>query len=209
MDRYVSVMKGYDVVFVQEIRDSSSTAFAALCRHMESYSCVNSSRAGRSSSKEQYGLMFGPAIELEQWTDYNPAQSSLFERPPAEAKLRSGNYSFDAYIIHIKPSNVSAELYALQSLVADRGNVILLGDFNADCDYFKHSDHPALFSNWTWAVTDDEDTTAGRTDCSYDRILLNTNASAEYARHGVLKSGITPDLSDHYLVWAEIIPQES
>jgi endonuclease/exonuclease/phosphatase family metal-dependent hydrolase len=208
LDRYASIMKDYDVVFVQEIRDSSGTAFAALCQRMANYSCINSSRAGRSSSKEQYGLMFRPSVQLVQWTDYNPAQSSLFERPPAEAKLRIGNYLLDAYIIHVKPSNVSAELYELQSLVPDRGNVMLLGDFNADCSYFEHSQHADLFANWTWAVADGEDTTVAASNCTYDRILLNANASAEYARHGVLKSGITPDLSDHYLVWVEIIPQE-
>ncbi len=175
---------------------------------MANYSCVNSSRAGRSSSKEQYGLMFRPTITLVQWTDYNPAQAQLFERPPAQASLRSGNYSFDAYVIHVKPSNVSAELYALQSLVPDRGNVMLMGDFNADCGYFRHSQHADLFANWTWAVADGEDTTVAASNCTYDRIILNANASAEYLRSGVVRSGITPDLSDHYLVWAEIAPQE-
>ena len=59
---YATVIKNYDVVFVQEIRDADGNAFNVLCSKLSEYNCIASSRAGRSTSKEQYGMIIKKGI---------------------------------------------------------------------------------------------------------------------------------------------------
>ncbi|CAG0903665.1 unnamed protein product [Darwinula stevensoni] len=92
----------------------------------------------------------------------------------------AGGYVFTIGSIHTRPTAAVPELdhFALATdWVTDTSGVqefILLGDFNADCDYVKESDWPNI-SLWTrqefeWLVDHDEDTTAnGNTFCAYDR----------------------------------------
>jgi hypothetical protein len=49
MARYASEIGEYDIIFVQEIRDSSGTAFPKLCSLLPGYDCKISSRAGQRS----------------------------------------------------------------------------------------------------------------------------------------------------------------
>ena len=196
---YADTIDDYDIIFVQEIRDVSGESFDKLCNKLPEYSCKISSRAGRSTSKEQYGLIYKKGIELTLFEDYNPDNADRWERPPIEVEFLIKNTTYTIFNIHTKPSDVPNEMKNLETIVTNKENTIILGDLNADCSYYDNSKEP-YFDNWTWVIKDDEDTTVADTDCAYDRIILNV----KYYNYGIYSQGITKDVSDHYLIWVEI-----
>ncbi len=203
MQTYSSIIGNYDIIFIQEIRDSEQTAFPKLCSMLQNYSCISSSRAGRTSSKEQYGIIYKNEINLTSFQDYNPDSQDRWERPPIKITFNIDDYSITAYNIHTKPEDVQQELYYLEEVVSETGNVLILGDLNADCSYYNN-EKQTEFDDWNWLIGNDEDTTVSATHCAYDRIILNENSYEEYVKDGIYKQGITKDVSDHYLVWVEL-----
>lgn len=202
MAKYASEIGKYDIVFIQEIRDSSGTAFQELCSLLPQYDCKVSSRAGQTSSKEQYGVIYKKDIQLLSMTDFNPQYQADFQRPPIMVVFNLTRFDLNVYNIHTDPDKVASELKALESVVNSSGNVMVLGDLNADCSYYSPSKSPE-FDSWFWVIGDGEDTTVASTNCAYDRILLNDNVKSEYLGYGIDKN-MTSDMSDHYLVWAEV-----
>ncbi len=213
IDFYSKVLGKYDVVFVEEIRDKTGYAFEKLCSKMKSkkYNCFISSRAGRSSSKEQYGVFYKENIHILEIKDYNPDKLDRWERPPLKILFEANGYVFEVYVIHTKPEEAEKETKALEKEVKKEDkniNIIILGDFNLDCKYYNE-DKNNLFQNWKWAINNSQDTTSTDTNCTYDRIILNKEAEEEFYDSGVFKQNINPEISDHYLVWAELITQEN
>jgi len=203
MQTYSSIINDYDIIFVQEIRDKSDTAFPKLCSMLQNYSCLSSSRAGRSDIKEQYGIIYKNEINVTNFYDYNPDSSGRWERPPIRTDFDINGYRLIIYNIHTKPEDVQKELDYLESVAINSGNVIVLGDLNADCSYYNNAKETE-FDSWNWVISDDEDTTSSPTNCAYDRIILNNDAFEEYKSDRIYKKGITKDVSDHYLVWVEM-----
>jgi endonuclease/exonuclease/phosphatase family metal-dependent hydrolase len=203
MNFYSSVIDDYDIIFVQEIRDKSGTAFPELCSMLQNYSCLSSTRAGRSDTKEQYGVIFKKWINLTNFYDYNPDSSDRWERPPLRTDFDINGYRLIIYNIHTKPEDAKNELAYLETVTSDFGNVIVLGDLNADCSYYDNKKEKE-FDSWKWAISDWQDTTSSSTDCAYDRIILNSDASEEYKSAGIYRKGITKEISDHYPVWVEM-----
>lgn len=202
MNFYASVIDDYDIIFVQEIRDIDTSAFYDLCNLLEGFECKASSRAGRSSSKEQYGVIYRQGIQIKEFKDFNPDSEDRWERPPVEVTFDIGGYDLIVYNIHTKPDDVSSEMDNLAEIVKTQGNVAVIGDLNADCDYYDNSEEQE-FDNWNWIISDNQDTTSSSTNCAYDRIILNDDANAEFVSYGIYSDGITKDVSDHYLVWVE------
>jgi deoxyribonuclease-1/deoxyribonuclease-1-like protein len=206
MALYSKAMKQYDIIFIEEIRDSAGAAFPKLCALMEGYECANSSRAGRSASKEQYGIIYR-GVKLAGTKDYNPDAQDRWERPPFQATFSKGSYSFTALVEHTKPENTTLEMAALDALASNlSGNVVVLGDLNADCDYYPAKKD---FAGWAWAISTGTDTTSKNTTCTYDRIIFNRAMAPEFVSSGVFSANVTPDMSDHYLVWAQISPADA
>jgi len=202
MNVYVNTLTNYDIAFVQEIRDSDGSSFSNLCSILTNYDNKISSRAGRSSSKEQYGVIYKKSIKAEM-KDYNPDAQDRWERPPTAVDFNINGYRLKVYNIHTKPGDVKSELSSLEQIVSTNGNVIILGDLNADGNYYNPIDNTEL-DGWNWVIGNDEDTTSSETDCAYDRIIMNADAYQEYSTSGVFKAGIIKDISDHYPVWVEI-----
>ena len=193
---YAGVIRRYDIVVLQEIRDADGSSIVALCALLDGYACNATSRAGRSSSKEQYVFAYRNATLLAL-DDHNPDPQDRWERPPARATFLVGNRTITLYAIHTKPTDAPREIRALQRLVEEEspdGSVLVLGDLNADCAYYDPKREDA-FDGWRWVI--DEDTTTGRSDCAYDRIFSNTR----YPAAGVDRMDITAAMSDHYPVW--------
>ncbi|MDP2628743.1 MAG: hypothetical protein Q8P15_02510 [Nanoarchaeota archaeon] len=203
MNVYVDKIEKYDIIFVQEIRDKSESSFTKLCSELQGYSCKISSRAGRTSFKEQYGVIYKKEIDLIYLKDYNPDSKDRWERPPIEVSFKVGDYSLTIYNIHVKPDDVQNELSNLENVVSDYGNVIILGDLNADCSYYNNKNEKE-FENWNWIVKDSDDTAVSSNNCAYDRIILNDDAKKEYKGYGIDKKEITKEVSNHYLVWVRI-----
>ena len=203
MQIYSSIIEDYDIIFIQEIRDIDGSAFVDLCFLLPNYDCRISSRAGRSSSKEQYGIIYKKGIEIKEFKDFNPDSQDRWERPPVEVTFDIEGYDLIVYNIHIKPDDAKQEIDYLDDIVKINENIIILGDLNADCSYYNNPSEPD-FDNWNWLIGDNEDTTSSSTNCAYDRIILNQNSYGEYLNDGIYKSGITSDVSDHYLIWVEL-----
>ena len=203
---YAGIMRDYDIIFIQEIRDKDGSAFNSLCLFMGDYECKISSRAGRSSSKEQYGIIYKKDINIIDFLDYNPDAEDRWERPPIKVTFNDSGYVFTVYNIHTKPTDAENEIAYLDDIVQDQGNVIITGDLNADCDYYEKPMIPD-FGGWEWLIEDNEDTTVGSTDCAYDRIILNDNAYDEYISHEI-RTDITEEMSDHYLVSVTLKKEE-
>ncbi len=202
-DFYASVIDDYDIVFIQEIRNKDQTAFPKLCVLLPEYACAVSSRSGRSTSKEQYGIIYKDSIEIESIVDYNPDSLDRWERPPIEVVFDINGYDIKVYNIHTKPDDVQQEINYLEDVVSNEGNVIILGDLNADCSYYDNNEENE-FDSWTWIIGDNEDTTSSSTNCAYDRIILNSGILEEYSNYGVYSQGISKEISDHYLIWIEV-----
>jgi hypothetical protein len=81
--------------------------------------------------------------------------------------------------LHAEPNNVNTAVelnalvgvYNLTSDLLRTSNGVLLGDFNADCQYLSNARYSQLKlvtdGRFTWLL--DEDTTASSSDCAYDR----------------------------------------
>ena len=195
-----------EIVFIQEIRDKSGEVFEELCENLEDYDCEVSSRAGRTNSKEQYGLIYKNSFEVDI-KDYNLDENSndFWERPPLRADFTIDNYEFTVYNIHIKPNDVENELEYLEQLVETENNldnVILLGDFNADGSYYDE-DNKEIFLEHEWVIDDSIDTTVAKSDNTYDRIIMNEQMYEDYESKGVYKE-VSKEVSDHYLVWVQV-----
>ena len=187
----------YDLLLLQEIRDSSQTALPDLVSQLneaavsadDRYNYTVGARQGRSASKEQYAYLYRQN-KFRLWSAYD-YQDPLdrFERDPYVAKfglLASDGtigFNFSAIGVHTKPSDVYNELQALVTVynesvgVLSTNNSLLLGDFNADCSYLSQtrenqlvlSDKPNVFK---WLILRGTDTTVAASDCSYDRFII-------------------------------------
>ena len=99
----------------------------------------------------------------------------------------------------------------------DVTNVIIAGDFNADCDYVQDPPGLTLFTDplSTFLIPFETDTTVGATDCAYDHIVVygdtlpdNSDAAGVfnyqtfYDTDNILHEGepITDLISDHFPV---------
>ncbi len=189
----VPILRRYDVVLVQEIRDATSTAInqllAAVNNGTNEYTYVISERLGRTSSKEQYAYFYRPSkLDVIATYQFN-VTLDWFERPPYTAVFRIANTSSVVALTgcHVKPGDVVNELnYMLQVYLsyaneAWYNNNILMGDFNADCSYLPASQwknvnftQPAFSSNFSVVVPDGAYTNVALgSNCTYDRFIMN------------------------------------
>jgi len=229
VDVLVKVVQRYDILMIQEIRDSAQTAFPELVdlvnrASKNSYAFVTSGRTGRSSNKEQYGYIYRTdkvkVVGGYQFPDYQ----DVFEREPYTVQFRRLDSNYDgprdfSYVsLHSKPDDADAEIDAMvevydavKQLYGE--NSVLAGDFNADCNYVCGSCWSAIDlwtdDRFTWLLGNDVDTTSSTTDCAYDRIVvagdqMTANSRGARVFRIDLEYGLsyekTKDVSDHYPV---------
>jgi endonuclease/exonuclease/phosphatase family metal-dependent hydrolase len=222
------IVRNYDVLAVQEIRDASQTALPMLKDTANSiaipqYDYVVSDRLGRSSSKEQYAYIYNTQTMQVMGSPYvYPDSNDIFEREPyvAEFKAKKGNFDFVLITIHADPDTANQEISDLPKVVEDvksnyqgEGDFIVMGDLNADCTYFnENSQTPLKSSDYYWVINNTIDSTTKSTDCTYDRIIITNPAITDYTGNsGVfrfdkeynLNYNSTIAVSDHYPVFAE------
>ena len=212
-----SLLEGvYDAVFLLEVRDAnlaSDSSWNKFCNMFaqSGYSCYLSSRAGTTISKEAVGLVYKEPLTIVNITDYNlvPGYPGLFERPPLLVEFKANNYSLKFLVSHIKPDHAVGEIEELYKLAGTiPGNVVVMGDLNADCDYYSCSSNDN-FDDWWWGIPNKGDTTVSDNNlCAYDRVIVNQDAFAESMGASVWRERITEEVSDHYLVLYAFIPEE-
>jgi len=228
MNVLANTVREFDVVLVQEIRDSSETTapiFLDRINNMEGpeYAFIRSERLGRSSSKEAYAYFYNTET-VEYLIDsafvYNDTDD-VFEREPYVASFTSGGFDFTLIGIHTKPDDAYHEIGNLTIVfdyvegLGDERDVIALGDFNADGSYFDEDsmDNPLKAPEYIWVVGNDWDTMT-KTDWTYDRMVMtNYTYSSEYITETIqvyyydtiygLNQTLTESVSDHYPIYAE------
>ncbi len=212
----------FDIMAVQEIRDASGDTPGVYLDLMnalgdEAHRMVVGPRLGRSRSKEQYVFYYDANIVDivgEPWTYPDP--DDVFEREPFLAQFRVGDFDFVLANIHVKPSDALAEIDALDEVhawaVAQYGDtdVVILGDLNADCSYFKEGTQRDVL-DMNWITPTRLDTTVKNTDCTYDHFVISDSLLDEYTgsiggyrfdtAHG-LDQRAAAEVSDHYPVFA-------
>ncbi len=225
MDVLKKVVREFDVVLIQEIRDASQTTapiFLEAINDMAGpdYDFSRSERLGRTSMKEAYAYFYNTStVEFIPDSDYvwNDIDD-VFEREPYIVSFRSGNFDFTLAGIHIKPDDAEAEIGKLAAVYSsilarnpDERDVIIMGDFNADGSYFDEDGaSPLKTEGFSWVITNDMDTMV-KTDWTYDRLIM-TDATIEYMdssavvfyfdeEYGIDNYELVKDVSDHYPVY--------
>ncbi|VDP66771.1 unnamed protein product [Echinostoma caproni] len=188
----LEILKRYDLVCIQEIRDSDGDSFQKLVALLNEkfdrknmYSSYAGDRLGRTNSKEQYGLIYkSKMFEVTDQRTY-PNHQSRFERPPMQAHVTpksAGIPNFELLVVHLDPQKVAEEMEALYDVAEEikakgKQNIMILGDMNAGCSYLsKKAKRNLRFvtdSSYTWLVGDDMDTTVGKSSCAYDRSVID------------------------------------
>jgi endonuclease/exonuclease/phosphatase family metal-dependent hydrolase len=213
-----------DVTAIQEVRTASIEPVEQFMRLLPSrYAYIIGPREGRSSSKEQFWIIYDTnkvrVLASETWND----PQDIFERNPFAVFFETPN-AFDFIILnsHIQPGNAAHEINALPGVVEyyrrnwHEPDVLLVGDFNADGQYYDENALQEVFSpeQYRVVISNEYDTSVGSAENTYDRIIITVSAIEDYAdKCGVLRFDrlydfdqypISPrDVSDHYPVWAE------
>lgn len=232
VDVLARVVRGFDVVAIQEVRAKSDGVIpqfvSAINADGSRYQYVIGPRLGRTSSKEQYVFIYDTTrIELDPSSvGTSPNPGDRLHRPPLHARFRTranppeAGFSFWLVDTHTDPDEVKQEVDALaqvfmemKALRPDEDDVILLGDLNASPQQFgRIRQIPGI----GWAVSGVPTNT--RRNKTYDNLIFDQAATAEYTGHwGVLDLqntfGLSLDkaleVSDHNPVWATFRPWEA
>ncbi|XP_078331806.1 deoxyribonuclease-1-like [Crassostrea virginica] len=191
----IKILSRYDIVFIQEIRDSSETYIHSLVdvvnnstRQDEPFSLVVSARLGRTISKEQYAFLYRPSYvsvaDVYQYED----PLDMFERPPYAVKFHSDQlemHSFGIIGLHSKPTDAFNEINGLSVVYGkveqrfNTSNLLITGDLNADCSYLSNTKMASLSlrldTSYKWLIQNSLDTTVGSSDCAYDRFITKSS----------------------------------
>ena len=224
------VVREFDIVLIQEIRDASEQTipnFVEVINQMEGpeYSFIRSERLGRTSSKEAYAYVYNTeTVQFIQGSDYvyNDV-NDVFEREPYIASFKAGNFDFVLVGIHTKPDdayneigNLTLVVSSIQTANPNENDIIVMGDFNADGSYFDEDDtsNPFKASDYNWLITNAMDTMV-KTDYTYDRmVVLDSTLNHEYDAgsaqvfyfdqvYGLNNQTFVAEISDHYPVFAQ------
>jgi endonuclease/exonuclease/phosphatase family metal-dependent hydrolase len=229
MDVLAKIIRTYDVVAIQEIRDSSQTSLPALVELVNSdgsqYNYVVGERLGRTTSKEQYAYVYNTlTVSIsDAYTYPEPIGTDPFHREPYIASIEAlhGNYDATLMVIHTDPDEATEEINGLDDVLSyaqsqnpNEKDFIIMGDLNADGSYFDE-DGTSDLDEYYWVIDDSQDTTTKSTDYTYDRIILTDNSDLagevgvfRYDLIYGLDGELTTDVSDHYPVYAEFVINE-
>ena len=202
MSVLANITRQYDIMLIQEIRDSSMTAIFQLLDLVNAnatggdvYAMELSTRTGRSSSKEQYSFFYRVSrVRVIATHQFDDSGSDVFEREPYSVLFQhncSANVSeceqFWLQAIHAKPDDAVSEINALYlySFPAARAAFntsqgMVLGDLNGDCTYVSNtaamSLNFTLDSDFTFLFNKGAiDTTVSSTFCTYDNFIIHSN----------------------------------
>lgn len=231
IDIIIDILKNYDIIAIQEVKDITLQLPQQLIDKMNvdgsNYNVVASDRVGRNVFEQYLFVYDDDKIDAIPGTEgYGIEPNDEFEREPYYAMFRAGNFDFYLFTIHTKPSAVATEIPALrtayidlQNNTPDEDDIILLGDFNGrapgvTAGSYITMDAIAQIPNIIFTINEETNTRGGR---AYDNIIFQGNYTTEYSgSSGVstfwLPYGLDEDqgfaISDHKLVWAVFnIPQ--
>ncbi|XP_021954867.1 deoxyribonuclease-1 [Folsomia candida] len=192
LDTIIKIVKRYDVIALSEITDRTEQAVQRLMEKINlasskrrPYHYIISDRVGRTNNKEQYALVFrSDMIRVKEHFLFNDSKADSFAREPHIIRVNFQGYDKDVVVIniHVKPTDAVIEIDALTDVqnwverTLKIRDVIMLGDFNADCGYVPKKAWKNIrlrnMEQFNWLIGDEVDTTVGKTNCAYDRIVV-------------------------------------
>ncbi|XP_054434099.1 deoxyribonuclease-1-like 1 [Pteronotus mesoamericanus] len=233
LDTLVRILARCDIMVLQEVVDSSDGAIFLLLRELNRYDgsgpyeVLSSPALGRSTYVEKYVYIYrSHKTRVQDYYLYND-EDDIFAREPFVARFTFPSTVLPSLVLvplHTTPKAVEKELKALYDVFLDVSqhwqskDVILLGDFNADCASLTKKRLGELElrtqADFYWAIGDEEDTTVrASTHCAYDRIvlhgercqsLLHSAAAFNFPRKFQLTEEQALNISDHYPVEVEL-----
>ncbi|XP_040918758.1 deoxyribonuclease-1-like [Toxotes jaculatrix] len=234
MDIISTIVRRYDIILIQEVRDKHLSATKKLMEHVNKgspqFRYIVSEPLGPSTYKERYLFLYrNHTVSVVRNYTYNNS-GKKFRREPFVVMFSSNYTAVKNFVLipqHTTPDRVKTvqEIDALYDVVADihtrwnTSDIVLLGDFNAGCSYVSNSDWKKirLFTDdrFHWLIPNEADTTVGPKKCPYDRIVVTTDMlkgvvhnSAEVYNY-MLNLGLDQKLalavSDHFPVEVELI----
>lgn len=233
VDTLVTIFLKYDIVAVQEISHKKGDTPKRFLDHLNkqykgSFDMLISEMSGIQKndipSQEQYGFYFkkDKIEKLDQGILYPDEQNDFFQREPYMAHFKSKNGSFDFVLItiHTAPATGKNPLITMNEVSAiaevikwakkhypTEKDFIVVGDFNADCDYLDEADLEKLEikKNCKWLIPNSEKTNLAKgAQCTYDRILITNACNENFSgKWGVDRCFTSRKVSDHWPVWAE------
>ncbi|KAG7237466.1 hypothetical protein INR49_032333 [Caranx melampygus] len=194
----VEIIHRYDIILIQEVRDSDLSATKKLMEHVNegsnfTYKHIVSEPLGRSSYKERYLFLYREqTVSVVQNFTYESSDehcgTDTFMRKPFVVMFSSNYTVLENFVLipqHTSPDFAEKEVNALYDVVTDVQNrwktndTVVLGDFNAGCNYVSGSDWQQirLFTDksFHWLITDEADTTVSHSNCPYDRIVVTSD----------------------------------
>jgi endonuclease/exonuclease/phosphatase family metal-dependent hydrolase len=219
------IVRNFDIVAIQEIKDASQvtpdiflTAVNDTGRH---YAYLLSERTGEQpddlDSQEQYAFYFDTdRIDVvDKGGLYDDSANDLFQREPFTARfgVKGTPFTFTITSIHTRPESAVAEIGALytvyqkvQTRYPRAYHHLILGDFNAGCDYATPGQLDALEirgAQFHWIVPDTADTNVNPDRiCAYDRLVANSALFSHFQLWGIANWFTDKKVSDHWPVWA-------
>ncbi|XP_061155661.1 deoxyribonuclease-1-like 1 [Syngnathus typhle] len=204
MQMYAKIITRCDVSLLQEVRDNKEKALPQLLEHINNYDrshtykAVASERLGRSETyQEQYVFVYrADTVSVTgqyQYPDSRPGDVDAFSREPFVVRFKAPKTAIKEFVLipqHTSPANVSRELDALYDVLQHvrrmwkTENIMLLGDFNADCAYLSKRSRGKLRlfqdKSLSWLMPEKTDTTVREsTSCAYDRMVVHGEAFAK------------------------------
>ncbi|KAJ8373137.1 hypothetical protein AAFF_G00271010 [Aldrovandia affinis] len=193
MDIIVQIVHRYDVLLIQEVRDTDLSATKKLMQLVNKgsspyvYRHIVSEPLGRSTYKERYLYLYREeTVSVAKNFTFDdgcePCGTDTFSREPFVVKFSSSLSAVGEFALipqHTSPDSAVKEIDALYDVVAETrarwntDNIMLMGDFNAGCSYVLDSEWQQIRlytdKSFHWLIPDSADTTVGHTVCPYDR----------------------------------------
>merc|ERR1712080_158815 len=177
MKLLAKIFASYDLCLMQEIKDKSGDAMRTLQEYIGEED---------STYREQYAYIYkADLMSPEKEMVYDEPDPTMFDREPYVAKFNLNSRSLSELTVaglHTPPHEAVKELQLMDDVydwihkTFPAHDALLMGDFNADCDYVKEHDF-ANIELWTEPrfhvlIPNDADTTVDEdTDCAYDRFV--------------------------------------
>ncbi|XP_077415782.1 deoxyribonuclease-1 [Vanacampus margaritifer] len=239
MNIITKIVHRYDIILIQEVRDNDLSATKKLMHNVNRgspqfrYKHIVSEPLGRSSYKERYLFLYREeTVSVAKSYTYDdgcePCGNDTFIREPFVVMFSSNDTVVRNFVLipqHTSPDFALQEVDELYDVVTDvrtrwnTNDIILLGDFNTDCNYVMESEWTQirLFTDksFHWLIPNEADTTVSHTDCAYDRIVVTDDTKKGVVQHSAEVYDFMVDLnlsfsmalavSDHYPVEVKLI----
>ncbi|CAL1532042.1 unnamed protein product [Lymnaea stagnalis] len=216
----VKIVSRYDVILIQEVRDTTGYAVDELWRRLnatDSWGLLQSEPIGRTSYKEQYAFFYRTnLVKITGSYQYNDDARDIFEREPFAIEIeyysiaRSAKNRIVLLALHTRPQDTVEELKTLpqamrviyQRFRRAKG-IIAMGDFNADCGYLNNAmkkEMEIFRGDFVSLIPDTTDTTVAEgTHCAYDRaVVLGKDVTVSDAQVYDFTSDLGLDLEEAY-----------